>query len=485
MLHSFAEALKTMCKMSMWGDRITPSPLSPLVGEMAAKLTEGGAISPRNQIKPSPRSPLPAPRIVLAIALLLIAAPAMAIEPERREAVVINGRVWEGFAYREMLLPSSSDTLTLMSGRDSALSFARTQEYYWPLARQVYVDFERQRDELDGTLRIARDGKTVAEFERSRFAILYPEGAINGDGRLIWGEEADAAYRSYQEQERDFAQRFVEAQRAHTAYERALLASGAARKRGEAVEEIAAPPPLPEPSLRLVTRPITGYRIDLPAGTYTMALYADGSRVAGTERRLRVIEAEGRRSIVADIVPEERWTRPLASNSPAARIFARPGSVFYVTLAEADRFDEADYVPVVTPQAQAVAGRSAWVRRRPADTSAIALSWQGGKDEALALQRLKVDQTQGSGYGYRVRGAKEGEKEDLKAFMVSVPHDPGMQRGRLDLGDGSPAAPMRDIVVVQARNTPLALGLALVPMLAWLAVRLMRRRARKTQTASA
>ena len=65
--------------------------------------------------------------IRLLIALILFATPAAAIDPERREAIVISGRVWDGFRHVEMFLPSATPLLTVMAGRDSAISFVRTQ----------------------------------------------------------------------------------------------------------------------------------------------------------------------------------------------------------------------------------------------------------------------------------------------------------------------------------------------------------------------
>ena len=268
---------------------------------------------------------------------LLLASPAQALEPQRREAVVASMRVWDGDQFKEALLPSSMPEMTLIAGQASAVVFVRTQEYFWPLSRQVYVDFDTQRDVLDGRLRIEKDGVVVAEEPLQSYSVLYPEGAIKGDGRLLWGAEAEAAYVAEQQAQSDFAQRTDEALRARAEYERRLARSASARGEGEPPEEVSPPPPLPEPSLRLVTRPATGFRIDRPPGRYRMAVVRDGVAVPGTERSLRVVTAAGGPDIVANVFPEERWTRPLTSNSARSRIYARPGSTFYITLAEASR----------------------------------------------------------------------------------------------------------------------------------------------------
>ena len=401
------------------------------------------------------------------LALLLLATPALALDPARRDATVISGRLWDGYQFSEMFLPSTSPVLTVVAGQDSAISYVRTQEYYWPLSRQVYVDFETRRDPVTGTLRIERDGRTVAEVPREVYAIDYPQGAVNGNGTLLWGEAAEDAHAAYRRSEIAFNRRFVEAQRAQTAYEQALLQAARAASR----EAVPAPQPLPEPSLRLVTAPLPGYRIALDPGDYRIALVEDGREIPETRRTLRVISLDGRATLVADILPEERWTRPLPSNTPDARIYVRAGSVFYLTLAEATRFRESDYRAVLTPQAPGSADRDLWVRRKPSDAGTLQMSGQAGA-EALTRTGYKVEQTRSSGFGYTVRPARDGETAEIEAFAVPVPAS-GAGRLRLAIPE---AGFTREVVVIGGRSSVTAGLLALVPLLGFLGARLAARR---------
>lgn len=412
---------------------------------------------------------------VAAMTLLAAGIQVRALEPEQREVVVVSARVWEGHEYREIFVPSTKPEMMLIAGQASAISFVRTLEYYWPLARQVYVDFERQRDVLEGELVVRRDGKEVAREPLQQYSTVYPEGAARGNSHLIWGDEAERTHAGYQEGERRFAREYAAAQRAHSLYERRLLESGAVRQPGETAERIDPPPPLPHRSLRLVTRPAPAFRIDLPPGDYAIVLERDGTAVAGTERRLRVIDLAQSSTLVADVVPEERWTRPLASNIGAARIFARPGTVFYMTLAEASRFDEADYLPVVSPQAEPVVGRSLWIKRRPSDIQHVNISWNGTGSSDLSRQLLKVEQTRGSGFGYRVRVAREGERSDLDAFIIDVPSDASATRGSITTNPQNRQPFTREVVVVHARRAGLALALAMMPLFVYLMFFKLRR----------
>ncbi|WDZ79067.1 hypothetical protein PWG15_26650 (plasmid) [Ensifer adhaerens] len=411
-------------------------------------------------------------RILLALVFVsLVTGSATAVEPERRDAIVVTGRVWDGFSFREMFLPSQSPALHLISGEDSALSFVGTEEYYWPLSRQVYVDLEKKREDVVGFLKITKDGQEVAAVRPSSYVVLYPRGAVNGDGRLLWGDAATAEYETYWNEERSFNRRYAEALARQTAYEKKLVEAGAARAKGGGVEIIPPPAALPEPSLKLVTKPSQAYRLALAAGRYEMALYVNDVVVAGTARDLDVVEAAGRGVLVGDVVPEERWTRPIPSNHEDARIFVRPGSTFYLTLSAADRFQEAEYLPVVSPQVEVVAGRDIWVRRKPAAIENADIRF-GEVKQGASLARLKVEQVAGSGFGYRVRPAKEGEKEDLTAFAITAPSSGAAVSGEVsakaDVGVGF----TRDIVIVRPRSGGLALGLAFLPLVGWFGLRL-------------
>lgn len=414
--------------------------------------------------------------ILAALAFALSAtAPAIAIEPEQREVVVVHGRVWEGYEYREMFLPSTMDELTVIAGQPSAITYVRTLEYYWPLSRQVYVDFQRQRDLVEGELVVRRDGTEVSRQSLGEYSIVYPEGAVNGNGQLLWGDEAEQGYAEYRQQEADFGRRFVEAQRAHTAYQRQLLEAGAARQPGEPAMEIPPPPPLPKPSLRLVTPPQPGYMLNLEGGDYTMVLERDGAAVPGTERRVRAVSISDAATLVADVIPEERWTRPLASNTGSARIYARPGATFYMTLSDASRFEESDYLPIISPQVEPVEGRPVWVRRRPAALDTLNVAW-GDETGAVSREPYKVDQTRGSGFGYTVRAARDAETPDLDAFGIFVPTNPAERRGTITGEDAGEPLVYREIVIVQPRNDAVGLALAFVPLAASMIVFAWRRR---------
>jgi hypothetical protein len=410
---------------------------------------------------------------------LWLALPVAALEPDRRDVTVIHARVWEGDTYREVFVPSTQPAMTLISGAASALTLVETLEYYWPLSRQVYVDFEARRVPVDAALSILADGVTVAEISQEPWSIVFPEGAIRGRAEILWGEAAIAEYQRHREDEATFNRRMAEAQRAHRAFERRLLEDGSQRAAGAPPEVIPPPPPLPEPSLRLVTPPQPGFRVDLPPGRYDIVFSRDGRALQGIARTLDVVDGTAPLAVVADVVPQERWTRPIPSNTDRARIYARPGASVFLTLSQAAQMDEARYLAATAPQAPVVPGRSLWVRRGEAGIQSLNLAWDAGPAATdIALTAFRVEQTRGSGFGYRIRAAETGETPELHAFAVSVPADRAVTRGQITAEDSGFS---RDIVIVHPRDARIGFGLALVPIAGFLALRAWRWRQARTQ----
>ncbi len=415
----------------------------------------------------------------LAIALLagvLSQLPAYAIEPERREVIVAHNRVWDGFAYKENFVPSNQPIMTLLADKDNAIAMVRTQEYYWPLARQTYVAFESLREHVHGELIIERNGEEVTKLQSEPYSIVYPQGAINGLGYMVWGEDAELEFARYREEEATFNRRFARLRQAHTRYEAALREAARARIRGDVIPEIKPPPPLPQPSLKLVTQPQRSFRVALQPGNYDMYVRHQGMTVPDSNKKLRVLDSRSDQFLTADIIPEERWTRPLPSNNPNHRIYTIPGARFYITLSEASRFSEADYLQLTQPQAVAVKGRDIYVRRKSADIANLRISWLNGMTAStLELDQLKVQQTGGAAFGYVVRAAETDERPDIEAFTVVAPE--GVPHGRADLSiSGNQTLGFhREIVVVGEQNWALSVSLAILPAAFGLTASLRRR----------
>lgn len=404
--------------------------------------------------------------VTAAVLSIASASPALAIEPESREAVVLRNEVFDGFGYKDTLVPSTLDSIAVHAGADNAVRPVQTLEYYWPLSRQLYAAFDKLAADVPGTLRITGPQGSV-EVAPSPYVIVYPQGTTGPGARLAWGEDAARETEAYRAAMRAYNEDMERAQADRLRYLRELKEGAQARMRGEAPKEILPPAAEPEPVRLFVGEPRSGYRVNLPEGDYDSVVLRDGRVVEGTARKLRSVAPLASSAITWDVIPEERWTRVLPSFSERDTIFASPGRTFFVVLNRSDRFDGSAYRSLTDPQAEAGDGAPVWVRRGPADTVRLEARAGDGPWTAVPLGEFKVRQTQGAQLGYVIAPLGEGESPDITAYPVETPAGAGGLTLRLvDARDGTPIPGGERRVVAASPPVPWVLwGGAAVPVM--------------------
>jgi hypothetical protein len=209
--------------------------------------------------------------------------------------------------------------------------------------------------------------------------------------------------------------------------------------------------------------------VNLPVGQFSVSVVEDGLVVEGSSRSLDVIVPSVSSAVTIDIVPEERWTRVLPSNTASDVIYSAPGKTFYAVLNQADCFDEQAYRSLIDPQGIGQAGREFWVRRGPALGRRLDVQQPDGSWLPVQIKPYKVRQTQGAQLGYVIEPALPDETPDISAYEVHVPpnvegHQFGLRVVDETTGKTEPRA-VRDVVLVTPAYA-LSLWLAAaVPML--------------------
>jgi len=398
-----------------------------------------------------------------------------------QEKIVLRNRIFDGQSYRESLVPSTMEVFSILADTENVVTYRQTLEYYWPLSRQYYAASDKLDEPLPGMLRISRDGATIAEVAVQPYVIDYPQGASGEGARLLWGSVAEAVLAEYRSQMREYNAKVASAQRDRKRYERELKESAVARLKRAQVTAVAPPAAAPEPVTRFVTDVATGYPVKLPVGAYTLDVVEDGHIAEGSTRRLDVTTATTKSAVTIDIIPEERWTRVLASTSPDDALHASPGARFYIVLNRSDRFDEREYRSLVQPQAEGRAGVDVWVRRGPAAGTRLEVQSNAGW-AGVEMRDYKVRQTQGAQLGYVIEPAAPGETGDISAYAVDVPAGAGtpfaLRVVDRTTGEVVPGTERR-ILRVEPISHALAWGLAAMPLLVGIGVLGIRRARRR------
>jgi hypothetical protein len=344
-----------------------------------------------------------------------------AVEPSTQEAIVLRNKVFDGFEYKDNFVPSGTGHFLLLGDKDNAVAFIQTLEYYWPLSRQVYMAPDRLNISLVGEMRVFRAGRVIQSIKQEQFVVEYPEGVRGGNPALHWGDEARQKATEFAALGRTFASDVARAQADKVRYDAELLASAANRAKGLSANPVRSPLAMPPEPKLLITELSDGYRVNLPPGEYELALFDGDREWVGSRRLLTVLPMTTASLLTLDIVPEERWTRLLPSNTSEDLVFAKPGSTVYVVAQWSDTFDDDVYVRLTSPQLQGVEGKPAWIRRKPAEDVALEYSLDGHNWSSVASGKYAVRQTGGASLGYLIEPVKSGETPDLSAFALVLP----------------------------------------------------------------
>ncbi len=204
-------------------------------------------------------------------------------------------------------------------------------------------------------------------------------------------------------------------------------------------DEVVATIPV-EPALSEIYSAVgRGSVVNLPTGRYDVRMRADdGSIVPGSRRKLVVFEAR-RRGLGYQIVPQEKWTRPVCTDEPEDVIYAREGTAFYLQPMEEREYNELDYARLVDPQSQARRkDRWTWVHVRPFEEAGNLILDFGGQTVEMLAKPYRVEQLPGPVLGYRVvdYAATEKRPPDLVAYQLFVDANHASYRLQLQDADG-------------------------------------------------
>ena len=138
--------------------------------------------------------------------------------------------------------------------------------------------------------------------------------------------------------------------------------------------------------------------LNVPPGLYSMRLRnPDGTVMEGSEKN---VVAHGRSrtgGIGYDVIPADKWTRPVESTTPASVLYVNGKADLYIRPFFEEEFNDLAYEKTVNNAARGNPTIVKWVR---------------------------VHQTQGSSLGYTIvpydpQGASKGKDPDIIAFRLS------------------------------------------------------------------
>ena len=437
-----------------------------------------------------------------ALVLLLGAAGLAAQAPLREEQfvysiVAFNGRDYAGtFARRE------ADTIYLMADVDNFITARNALVYFWPITGEWKLDLSELDVPFEGSLELGGRGREP----RAVGMTPYTYYNVRGEYELNWKVATETAAAAVVQHSRELIAAYYDAvqafQRERALYEELLNELAGVittlRKEGRDVTALVAeleklqPPAQPEPPDHYVVPPSTiqqAFILNLPVGQYDIRfLTADGEVMEGSERRIVTFARRRAEAVGLEVIPGDKWTRPVESTSPASVLYVDGTTDLYLRPFYQQEYNDLFYEKLRRNDAKGNPGLMKWVRIQQVPGAALAVSVGTARSRTAEPRMVQeepfvVEQIPGGALGYRIMpfdpgGAHQGREPALRAFHVPLSARQPVLHLRVHDRDGQmlPSSDRQVRLVTPATNGWLSLLLAAVPLLALVAALALRSR---------
>jgi hypothetical protein len=437
-------------------------------------------------------------RSILAAVLLSAAALTGAQAPVRREQFIYSILAFNGKDYAATFARVGADSLYLVADVDNFLTVRNAFVYYWPITQEWKTDTSVLDVPFTGTLEL-----TGGKFREPQILtpVRYTYYNTRGEYELNWkvatGAEADQAWERYQQVMDDYYSRVQQYSQARAAYEAMLneLTIRITRMRDqgqdvsklvEVLQNLTSPkePEFPRDYI-VPPRPVEeAFVLNLPVGEYDIRFFAeDGSVMEASERKVVSFRRRRAEGIGLEIIPGDKWTRPVESTTPSSVLYVDGSADLYLRPFFEQEYNDLYYEKMQRNDAQGNPNVMKWVRIQQVPQAGIRLSGPGGQERVIREEPFFVEQIKGASLGYRIvpydpQGAHKDRDPSLQAFHVPIARgQPVLRLAALDKNGTGLAGGERQIRVVgPARAGVVALILALLPLAVMVAVLIGRTR---------
>jgi hypothetical protein len=437
-------------------------------------------------------------RRILASALLLAAVLAGAQAPVRREQFIYSILAFNGKDYAATFAREGAESLYLVADVDNFLTVRNCFVYFWPITQEWKTDTSVLNAPFTGTLELTggklKEPSLVAPV---RYTYYNTRGEYELNWKVATGEEADRAWKKYEQVMEDYYTRAQAYQQARAAYEAVLneltIRITRLRDQGQDVSRLVevlqglTSPKEPEyPRDYLVPpRPVEeAFVLNLPVGEYSIRFFAeDGSVMEGSERKVVSFRKRRAEGIGLEVIPGDKWTRPVESTTPSSILYVDGSADLYVRPFFEQEYNDLYYEKMQRNDARGNPNVMKWVRIQQVPQAGIRLTGADGQARTIREEPFFVEQIKGASLGYRIvpydpQGAHKDRDPSLQAFHIPIPKgQPVLRLAAQDKNGTALAGGERQIRIVgPARAGIVALVLALLPLAVMVAVLIARTR---------
>jgi len=423
--------------------------------------------------------------------------PVVADVPVRQEQLIYAIMAFNGKDYSRTFCGENSDTIYLIADQDNFITARKTLVYYWPITGDWKTDTSALNYPFEGTLELTEKGGESRIINPERYTFYNIQGEYELNWEVATGDEAEKAWQHYQGLIEQYWQATSQYQQAKTAFDMMMneLAKKITEMRNsgidvtELVEKLKAlkSPEAPQPPDDYIVPPSpvqSAFILNLPRGEYNIRFIdGDDAVLEGSEKRVVVFEKRRADGIGFEVIPGDKWTRPVESKSPSSVLYVDGTTNLYLRPFFQDEFNDLFYQKMVKNDARGNPSLMNWVRIQQVPGARIELTGNNHTSEVLLEEPFYVEQTKGSALGYKIvpfdpEGVHKDRDPSLIAFRVPVNRERSLIKIKLlDKNGLNLAGSSRQVrVIIKSRWQPLLFLLCLLPLLAMAVVRIIRSR---------
>ena len=432
---------------------------------------------------------------LLAAVATVAATAAHGDSHDRAEQLIHSLIVFNGSGYSRTFSAESSDTIYLLADTDNFVTLRKTFVFYRPAEDALRTDATLLDAAVDGFLEVS--GPVGAAQSRSMEDYTYYN--LHGDGAARWrtatGPEAHRVYLDYQEKLRAYREG-LDAYRLDRATYEYMVAElerrieerkqegGDIARLEEVLGGLAAPtaPEFPEEYAAAPVRVDRAFVVNLPAGSYrTRLVRGDGKVLEGSEKTIVAFGRFGEPTVGYEVIPGDRWNRPVESNSRRSVIYADGSSDLYLVAYHQHELVDLYYEKLLRNDARGSLGLRRHVLVQELPGVRMAVLGPGGRIATIDKLPWFVEQERTGSHGYRIvpfdpEGAHGDREPSLDAFHIDLDRHGARIRVALvdDHGDIIAGSMRRIRVPDRSTSTGLLLLAALLPLAVGFAVAVAR-----------
>lgn len=426
-------------------------------------------------------------RIPAVLLLLLFCAGALFADvPVRTEQFIYSILAFNGRDYAGTFARKEADTIYLVADVDNFITVRNVFVYFWPITQDWKTDTSTLNVPFQGTLELS--GR---QSEPERLGMIpYTYYNVQGEYELNWKvakeEEAAAAWQHYQDLMDAYWQSVSKYYEKRAMYEAMLnqLTMTITKMRDEGkdvtplidnLSELKAPPEPQYPSEYIVPpRPVEkAFILNLPVGEYRIRFFTeDGQIMEGSERRVVAFEKRRAEAIGLEVIPGDKWTRPVESKTPASVLYVDGSTDLYLRPFFQQEYNDLYYEKMRKNDAKGNPTLMKWVRIQQVPRARVEVTRRTAETEMVMEEPFYVEQVKGAALGYQIvpfdpEGKHKDREPSLQAFHVPLSRDQRIIRLRVQDNEGNylPTGQRQIRVVTPSRIGFISLILAAIPLI--------------------